>query len=186
MIIVVGALLVAVVMPFVGGHVGNLGRVRLRGAWLVALALLVQVAVISVFDLPDWLSRTFHLSTYVILAVFVVANRHIPWMWVIGIGLLANAVVITANGGVMPASASALRAAGKELNDGFNNSDVVDDARLRWLGDVFHTPRSMPFANVFSIGDVVLMVGLALVVFAVTRADPHAPSPFLHPADGVR
>lgn len=182
MIIVVGALLVAVVTPFVGGHVGNLGRVRIRGAWLVALALGVQIAVISVFDLPDWLSRALHLSTYAVLAAFVVANRHIPWMWLIGLGLLLNAVVITANGGVMPASAAALRAAGKELQDGFNNSDVVDDARLRWLGDVFHTPPWMPFANVFSIGDVLLMAGLALVVYAVTRADPVAPSAFLRPA----
>jgi hypothetical protein len=183
-LIVVAAALIALVVPMAGGHFGNLGRVRLRGAWLVAAALLVQILIISVVDhAPDWLSRTFHLSTYVALGIFIVANRHIPWMWLIGLGALANFVVISANGGVMPASRRALAAAGKVLKDGFNNSTVVAHPHLSFLGDVMNTPRWLPFANVYSIGDLVLMVGLVLVVFAVTRTDPAADTPFLRPVE---
>ncbi len=184
MLIVVAAVVIALVVPLVGGHFGNLGRVRLRGAWLVALALVVQIVIISlVTDAPEWLSRTLHLSTYGALAVFIVLNRRIPWMWVIGVGMLANLVVITANGGVMPASRRALAASGRELKEGFNNSTIVAHPRLRFLGDVFNTPRWLPFANVFSIGDVILMVGLVLVVFSVTRVEPGADVAFLRPRE---
>jgi hypothetical protein len=184
MLIVVAAALVAVVVPLAGGHFGNLGRVRLRGAWLVAAALAVQILIISVVDhAPDWLSRTFHLSTYVALGVFILANRHIPWMWLIGVGALANFVVISANGGVMPASRRALAAAGRQLKEGFNNSTVVAHPRLSFLGDVLNTPKRMPFANVYSIGDIILMVGLVCVVFTVTRADPAAEVAYLRPLE---
>jgi hypothetical protein len=184
LLIVVAAALIALVVPLGGGHFGNLTRVRLRGAWLVALALVVQIVIISVIDgAPEWVSRTFHLSTYVALGIFILANRHIPWMWLIGLGALANFVVITANGGVMPASQRALTAAGRELRDGFNNSTIVAHPRLSFLGDVMNTPRSLPLANVFSIGDVLLMVGLVLVVFTVTRTDPSADVPYLRPLD---
>jgi hypothetical protein len=184
LLIVVAAALIAVVVPLAGGHFGNLGRVRLRGAWLVAGALAVQILIISVVDhAPDWLSRTFHLSTYVALGVFIVANRHIPWMWMIGLGALANFVVISANGGVMPASRRALAAAGRELKAGFNNSTVVSHPRLSFLGDVLNTPKWLPFANVYSVGDIILMVGLVLVVFTVTRTDPATEVAYLRPIE---
>ncbi len=40
-------------------------------------------------------------------------NRHIPWLWLLGLGGLSNLAAIGANGGVMPASAVALGAAGR-------------------------------------------------------------------------
>ena len=184
MLIVVAAVLVALVVPLAGGHFGNLTRVRLRGAWLVAAALIVQIIIISIVDgAPEWLSRTIHLTTYVALGIFIVANRHIPWMWLIGLGALANFVVITANGGVMPASERALAAAGRELRPGFNNSTIVEHPRLSFLGDVMNTPKWLPFANVFSIGDLLLIVGLVLVVFTVTRTDPASDVPYLQPLE---
>jgi len=103
--------------------------------------------------------------------VFIVANRHIPWLWLVGTGGLANLVAIGANGGVMPASSVALAAAGFLLRPGqFQNSTHVAGAHLQFLGDDFSIPRSWPLANVFSVGDVVLVVGVALLLHAVCKS----------------
>jgi hypothetical protein len=37
----------------------------------------------------------------------------------------------------------------------------VQGARLAWLGDVFAVPRGWPFANVFSAGDVIVVIAIA-------------------------
>ena len=40
---------------------------------------------------------------------------------------------------------------------------------LPWLGDVFAVPAWLPFANVFSIGDVLVLVGMTWVVHSACR-----------------
>jgi hypothetical protein len=91
---------------------------------------------------------------------FALANRHLPGLPLIAMGGALNLAAIVANGGVMPASAAALRLAGLPAEAGFSNSAHVADANLAWLGDVFAIPSGWPFANVFSIGDVVVVIGL--------------------------
>ena len=71
-------------------------------------------------------------------------------------------MTIALNGGTLPASASALKSAGLELDPAeFLNSGVLADPRLPWLGDVFAIPAGWPLANVFSIGDVLILCGVA-------------------------
>ena len=43
----------------------------------------------------------------------------------------------------------------------FNNSGILAHPQLAWLGDVLAVPAGVPLANVFSIGDVLILVGLA-------------------------
>jgi hypothetical protein len=69
----------------------------------------------------------------------------------------------------MPASASALRAAGlRAAPGGFVSSTTVAGAKLAWLGDVFASPRRMPFHNVFSVGDVLILAGATVLVLATS------------------
>ena len=92
-------------------------------------------------------------------------NLRLRGMWVVGLGGLLNFIAIAANGGVMPASSSALRDAGRRVtSSSFENSTTVRGARLSFLGDVFAMPASWPLANVFSVGDVLIAVGVAIVV----------------------
>jgi hypothetical protein len=60
----------------------------------------------------------------------------------------------------MPASRSAWERAGFTADDDFSNSVVRDDARFSALGDVLAVPAGWPFANVFSVGDVVIVIGI--------------------------
>ena len=73
-----------------------------------------------------------------------------------------NFAAIAANNGTMPATPWAWRTAGLPTMVGdFENSNVSSDARLWWFGDVFAVPKGWPFANVFSVGDVVIVVAMA-------------------------
>jgi hypothetical protein len=61
----------------------------------------------------------------------------------------------------MPASMSALERAGHAPipEEVFKNSSALSDPRLLFLGDIFAVPAGWPLANVFSIGDVMIVVG---------------------------
>lgn len=65
----------------------------------------------------------------------------------------------------MPASRWAVETAGISVRpDEFANSQALANPRLLPLGDVFAVPAGWPFANVFSIGDVVLLIGAFVVL----------------------
>ena len=66
----------------------------------------------------------------------------------------------------MPASRAALRLAGLPVSAiPHNNSELATSGdHLRFLGDVFALPHSLPLANVFSIGDILIAIGLAWLI----------------------
>jgi hypothetical protein len=54
----------------------------------------------------------------------------------------------------------------------FANSAVLPDPHLAFLGDIFALPAGVPFANVFSIGDVVILVGAAWTLHHTCHLSP--------------
>ena len=93
---------------------------------------------------------------------------------VVAVGLGLNTLVVVANGGYMPQSRGAAEsiwgpiASSTELNpDRLQNTRPMDaSSRLAWLGDILPEPTWLPRANVLSIGDVVLALGMAGWIFA--------------------
>jgi Family of unknown function (DUF5317) len=168
MLLVFAALVILATVPLAGGSLGALADVRLRGTWVVTAALGVQILIVSVLPglSPD-VFRVVHAGTYGLLAWFLLLNRRLPGVWIIGLGGLANAIAIVANGGVMPADPGALARAGlpPEKAGEFANSAAVNAPVLGWLGDVFAVPDTFgPAANVFSAGDVIIAIGLAVAL----------------------
>jgi hypothetical protein len=155
-------LLVATV-PLFGGRLRALAHVRITSFWLIGGALALQVVAISV--VPTWprlVLVSAHLVSYVMAGWFVWLNRHISGLPIVALGGALNAVTIAVNGGTLPASRSALATAGIHPVAGdFNNSGVLAHPHLAWLGDVIPVPASVPMANVFSIGDLLILLGLA-------------------------
>src|SRR6266508_5599619 len=163
MFLVAIVLMSALAVPLFGGRLSALADVRARLAWILMLALGLQVVALTVPGVPESLRPLIQLASYPIAGVFVVANRHMPGMLLIGLGTLLNLIAMSANGGVMPASPSALVAAGLPLHhERYVNSGLVEDARLPFLGDVFAIPEPVPLHNVFSDGDI--CIGLGVVV----------------------
>jgi hypothetical protein len=173
-ILVVAVALAALSVPVAGGSLLRLHSLRLRWPFAIAVSLWIQIMVITVLPsgLPAAASRGLHLVSYVLAAAFLAVNRRIPWLWLVSAGGLCNLVAIGANGGVMPASRAALATAGllpraSSGTPAFSNSAYRPGQHLRFLGDVFSVPRGWPMANVFSIGDVLIVVGAFLLLHSL-------------------
>jgi hypothetical protein len=161
-ILVAVVVLAAGAVPLAGGRLGALVEVRLRRIWAIFAALGLQIAATELPGLPERLRSSLVVAGYPVAAVFVVSNWRVPGILLVTLGAAMNLVAITANGGVMPASPSALAGAGFPVNEpGFQNSAALVDPRLAWLGDIFFIPASWPLSNVFSAGDVLIVLGLS-------------------------
>jgi Family of unknown function (DUF5317) len=168
MFLVAVVVLSALAVPLAGGRLGALVELRLRRVWAIYAALGLAVLGIGLPGLPDGLRSLLLVAAYPVGAVFLLANRRVPGMALVALGAALNLLAITANGGVMPASAEALAAAGLPVAEpGFANSAALDDPRLAFLGDVFSIPAAWPLSNVFSVGDVCIGAGLAWGVHRV-------------------
>ena len=165
----VAALVVAVV-PVCGGSYRALTELHLRASALVAAALGTQIVIISLVEFDSVVvSQALHIATYLAMGWFLALNRHVRWLWLLGVGWACNSIAVVVNGGVMPTSSAAAKTLGRTPTSTFENSAPASGARLAFLGDVFATPRTMPLANAFSIGDILLVVGLVLVVASASR-----------------
>ena len=168
MTLLLAFLLLLLTVPAAGGRLRLLEGLKFRWIWLAALALGVQLVIMVVVPEGDTtVHRVVHLWTYGLVGACVIANLDIRFMWVVAVGGLLNLIAIGANAGVMPASRGAMETAGLDVEGGsFTNSDAVEGANLAFLGDVFAIPAGWPGANVFSVGDVVLVLGALLVLHA--------------------
>ena len=149
-----------------GGRPSALGELRLRWAPAIALGMAVQLAIFStplgpsVGSAAPWI---YAASNVVVLAA-VARNLAIPGLPLVLLGGLSNAVAIIANGGFMPVSADALAAMGRTEAITYSNSRLLVEPVLGPLTDVFAMPTWLPTANVFSIGDVLIGVGIAMAI----------------------
>jgi Family of unknown function (DUF5317) len=157
-------LVLLALVPVLGGRLSALVELQFRRPWLLWAALALQVFLFMPGG-PAW--PVLHLVSYALAGAFAWSNRRLPYLWLICLGGLLNLAAITANGGTMPARPAAEAAAGL-TGTGPANSSVLPHPHLAFLGDVFAIPASWPLHNVFSAGDVVLVVGAVLLIHRVT------------------
>ncbi len=161
-----------------GGHLDGLIALRFRWAWLAIGGLLVQVVLFT--ELGDRLAGDLGPAIYVgsTLAVLLALLRNVrlPGMALAAAGSVANLAAIVANGGAMPADLGALRLAGFDGPGDHTNSVVLAQPALRPLTDIFAVPAGIPLANVFSVGDVLIAVGVAWAIAAAMRRPAERPS----------
>jgi hypothetical protein len=121
--------------------------------------------------LPHLAVIALHIASYGLLLACVAVNLRRPPLMCLGAGLLSNAVTIVANGGYMPASRAALRLAGLPISIQPHNNSVLagSHTHLAFLGDVFALPHAVPLANIFSVGDILIAVGVAWLIADAMR-----------------
>jgi hypothetical protein len=139
----------------------RLAQLPLVGLWMVWLAFIGQILLFEVvgYFIPVRVTNMLHLVTYALCLGFLYRNARVPGGWIIAAGATSNLAAIVANGGTMPANADAWRRAGLPDPTAFENSSTAHDAHLTFLGDIFAIPASWPLSNVFSIGDVMIVIG---------------------------
>jgi hypothetical protein len=154
-----------------GGRLEALSTLRFRWAPLAIAGLLVQVIL---FALPtgDALASVgpaVYVGSTVAVLVALLVNLRLPGMAIVAAGAAANLAAIVANGGAMPVRAETLAAAGLDPRDGFSNSVLTSAPALEPLTDVFAIPAGIPLANVFSIGDVLIALGITVALAVAMR-----------------
>jgi hypothetical protein len=169
-------------------------RARLKGApyqtielkhlWLVLIAAVPQVLAFFLpatrERIPDQWIPTLLISTQLILFVFIWVNRKAPFIWLLGFGLLLNFVVISLNGGWMPISPETLESqnvsadyweVGSRL--GYTKDIVLEkETTTLWiLSDILTLPKWLPYRVAFSIGDVLISIGIIGYLVQVDQSE---------------
>ena len=171
--ILLAALIVLVAsVPLAGGRIVQLAGIEFRRPLAGVAALVLQYTILRAFPEGDQaLHGALHVVSYALLFYFLAANLSLPGLWLLGLGGACNALAIAANNGVMPARPHALEVAGiVQVPGEFANSAAVEDPKLWMLGDVFALPEGLPMSNVFSIGDVLLLLGAFILLHRVSRS----------------
>lgn len=157
-------------VPLAGGRLSRLADLRLKRRSILVLAFVIQFIALKA-PLPVDVAAGLNLSTYALGVWYLAANLHIPGFWLIAAGTGTNVLALIANRGIMPATQEALATAGlPTTSTGFVNSTAVHDARVQIFGDIFALPQSIPFHNVFSVGDILVVLGAIITVHRVCKS----------------
>ena len=149
-----------------GGKLSRLAELRFRWPWVIVIAFVVRLAVL----LPP-LSRI-EAGRYVYVAALaaIVAWTlwhvdRLPGVWVVSVGAALNLLVIAVNGFRMPV---APEFAAFLVRHGHVGQYTVmgPGTNLNLLGDWINL---FPSPEVYSIGDALISIGLAIVVFLASR-----------------
>jgi hypothetical protein len=153
------------------GTLDGLLALGFRWAPLAIAGLVVQVVLFTAIgdQLAGGLGPTIYVLSTLAVFVAVARNWRLTGMPIVATGALSNLVAITANGGFMPADAGALAMAGFGGPGDHTNSVVLAHPAVQPLTDIFALPAGVPLANVFSIGDVLIGVGVVIVIVAAMR-----------------
>jgi hypothetical protein len=157
-----------------GGSLHHIAALRLRWLPLVFGSLALQLLIFTPFrdvSLITAATPWIYILSMLLLVAWITMNRHIPGMLLMAAGLLFNLVALIANGGAMPVTPEAVQMAGVHIDFGdngrYNNSILLltSQTNLWLLTDII----PVPFAGVFSIGDVLLTLGVAIACYRTIR-----------------
>ena len=154
-----------------GGRFAGLATLQFRYGWVMVAGLLVQVVLFStaVSDVVGEFGPPIYVISTAVVIVSVLLNLRITGMAIVALGATSNLLAIVLNGGYMPADVGAMAALSKTAPTTYSNSAVVAEPMLKPLTYIFALPTWVPFANVFSVGDVLICAGVVVVIVAAMR-----------------
>jgi hypothetical protein len=153
----------------------------LRWYWLALVGFLPQYLI---FYSPlrgrisDEIVGVALIISQILLLGFALVNMNQPGFWLLGFGLLLNLTVILANGGFMPISPDTVHRLlpeiavdtlilGERFGTGKDIILPVAATRLYFLSDQFLLPTWSPYQVAFSIGDLVLAIGMIVFFWKI-------------------
>lgn len=156
----------------------NMAAIKIKLGWLIILAVLLQRIpfALSVPSSFVELKKALLILSYVLLLWALSRNLHLGSMRIMALGSVLNFAAIVVNGGLMPVSPEARLQAGmtpigqprfgKVLPEGTGVLLPVEQTNLWFLSDII--PVSL-VGGVFSLGDVLIGVGLLFFVVGTVR-----------------
>lgn len=160
----------------------TLASVPIRHLWVPPVALALQLPLMripagtAVNDL--FVPRLAFVASYLLLGWALWANWRVPGIPWLAAGVFLNGLVIVANGGWMPIAPETVAALGDSVGPGGTHhgayKDVMlslSDTHLWFLSDIFVIPRPFPWPTAFSIGDVLITVGVLFFAWQVPATE---------------
>lgn len=155
------------------GSLKGLAYVKLKGALIFPVILLIQILVYTFqndYSILGSLSGYIFMIVYIVGLYFLWINRNLEGFLLIFAGVFLNFIVMALNGGRMPVSLEAAQILdpmyAEMLKSGLyaKHTALVESTRFGFLGDVI--PLTIPFRNeqVISIGDAFMNIGVFLFI----------------------
>ncbi|NLM42657.1 MAG: DUF5317 domain-containing protein [Clostridiales bacterium] len=154
-----------------GGKFSNISSGEIRGWYFIISSFIVEFSAVylaskGVKIVTDGISFI-HLLSYILLFIGLFMNFDKYPFWIITAGVFLNFLVIMANGGQMPISIEALESLGLLDNAAaiangriITHTPLVDSTKLKFLSDILAMPKFYPRPKVYSIGDVLMAIGV--------------------------
>lgn len=174
----------------------RVAAIPLRSTWLVLLAVALQWPLLRSPPGPTQslgLEQALFLASHLPLLAFVWRNRRLAGVLVVGAGVLCNLLVIVANGGFMPITPQTLAEINptstveqwpEGLHYGYSKDVILaqEDTNLWPLSDTLVLPPPSPQPAAFSLGDLFIAAGIAVLLQgarsqvrpAIRDPSPHA------------
>lgn len=158
-----------------GGSFSNIKDAQLEKWYFFVSAFAVEFSAIFMASRNVSFFREnilyIHALSYILLFIGIYHNRSQTAFRIIFVGVFLNFVVIMANGGQMPVSGEAMVSIGLVDNMlSIKNGEVIthtlinDRTALRFLGDIFVLPKPYPRPKIFSIGDIIMALGIFVYI----------------------
>lgn len=174
MFILYSLILGLIIGLILGGRPLALGELRIRWAPLIVVGFATQIVLFSdaVAARVGDLGPALYVGSTLMVGIAILRNISIPGIPLVLLGAASNMVAILANGGFMPTAPGAATALGKSAPVIYSNSAFVARPAFEPLTDLFALPSWVPFANVFSIGDVLIGIGVVVLIATTMRRSP--------------
>jgi len=167
----------------------QIAAIPLRWAWLALLAALLQIPLLRAPFAPSQqvaIQQFLFLLSHCLLLVFVWQNRRLLAIQIFGVGVVCNLLDILFNGGFMPITPETLVRinAGSTLEQwtiGYHyagSKDVIllrEEVRLWPLSDMLVLPPPFPWPTAFSLGDLLIALGIVVLLQGPIRSERVTP-----------
>lgn len=162
-----------------GGKFSNLFKVNFKKMWLLIAALIIQylLIVINFMDEVNYIDKLFRymnklaIISYVLLLIGIIMNLRYKSLWVVLGGAILNFTVMAANNWKRPIL---LEGIGLEGFERFHRlleqgnlplyTTITHGTKLSVLGDIIIVPKPYPYPHIFSIGDLIISLGLFTLI----------------------
>jgi len=173
LIIVLIAIIIAII---VNKGLRAIEHKKVEQFYLILLGFAIQLVIFNEkfsYSKLNFLTPILYIYSLFILLIFMVLNLQYKGIKIAGIGFLSNLAVIVSNGGYMPQNLLKLELIGeqekvellKQFGHFYNGIVMSPNTHLNFLGDIIVIPKLKFLMGVYSIGDVVITIGITIFIF---------------------
>ncbi|MDI6813148.1 MAG: DUF5317 domain-containing protein [Desulfitobacteriaceae bacterium] len=155
------------------GKITNISRLHFKGVGLVPLSLAMQglvywAAVQGISLGGPWVGPFLDTASYIILLGFALVNRSVAGMGFVALGILFNGLVVGLNQGLMPVEPVHLPEVTRQtlLAGQGTHGLLTSSTKLAFLADRFYVGIPKWGKQLFSVGDLLLDLGVFILILA--------------------